>query len=173
VLAFATAAAGNARIEDASDPRLAGFRDAFAAVLMDLALQIVRDGEGASKFVTVIVSGAESDASAKKIARTICESPLVKTAIAGEDANWGRIVMAAGRADERIVKNQIGVRFGPLWAARAGMASPDYDEAAMSAYMQNAELEIEVTVGSGPGRARMYTCDFTKRYIEINGDYRS
>jgi glutamate N-acetyltransferase/amino-acid N-acetyltransferase len=173
VLAFATAAAGTPRIEVANDPRLADFRKAFASVLMDLALQIVRDGEGASKFVTVIVSGAESDASAKKIARTICESPLVKTAIAGEDANWGRIVMAAGRADQPIVKNQFGVRFGPLWAARAGMASPDYDEAAMSAYMQNAELEIEVTVGSGPGRARMYTCDFTKRYIEINGDYRS
>ena len=142
-------------------------------VLADLAIQIVRNGEGATKLVAVNVEGADSDASAKAIARTICESPLVKTAIAGEDANWGRIVMAIGRADQPVKREMIAVRFGKLTAARDGMIAPEYDEAAMSAYMKQAELEISVTVGPGQGRARMYTCDLTKRYIEINGDYRS
>jgi len=142
-------------------------------VLADLAIQIVRDGEGATKLVAVNVEGAASDASAKIIARTICESPLVKTAIAGEDANWGRIVMAIGRADQPLRKEMISVRFGDLYAARDGMVASDYDEAAMSAYMQRPELEITVNVGPGSGHARMWTCDLTKRYIEINGDYRS
>jgi glutamate N-acetyltransferase/amino-acid N-acetyltransferase len=133
----------------------------------------VRDGEGATKLVTVTVEGAANDASAKAIARTICESPLVKTAIAGEDANWGRIVMAIGRSDQPVKRDMIGVRFGALHAARNGMIADDYDEAAMSAYMKNAELEISVTVGPGQGRNRMFTCDLTKRYVEINGDYRS
>jgi glutamate N-acetyltransferase/amino-acid N-acetyltransferase len=142
-------------------------------VLADLAIQIVRDGEGATKLVTLNVEGAVSDASAKAIARTICESPLVKTAIAGEDANWGRIVMAIGRADQPIKKHLVAVRFGELYAARDGMVSAEYDEAKMSAYMHHPELEITVRVGAGPGKARMYTCDLTKRYVEINGDYRS
>ncbi len=173
VLLFATGAAESPPIADAKDDRLAGFRAALSQVLADLAIQIVRDGEGATKLVTVSVSGAASDASAKKIARTICESPLVKTAIAGEDANWGRIVAAAGRADEPITREMLSVRFGELWAAKDGMVARDYDEAAMSAYMKRAELEISVNVGAGAGRARMYTCDLTKRYVEINGDYRS
>ncbi len=173
VLLFATGAARAAAITDADDPRLADFRTALSRVLADLAIQIVRDGEGATKLVTVNVSGAVSDASAKKIARTICESPLVKTAIAGEDANWGRIVMAVGRADEPIKRELISVRFGDLWAAKDGMVAPDYNEAAMSAYMKRAELEISVVVGPGQGAARMYTCDLTKRYVEINADYRS
>jgi glutamate N-acetyltransferase/amino-acid N-acetyltransferase len=171
VLLIATGAASNARAAD--DARLAGFSAALAQVLRDLAIQIVRDGEGAAKLVHVQVSGAQSDASAKKIARTICESPLVKTAIAGEDANWGRIVAAAGRADQPIVREMLCVRFGDLWAARDGAVAPGYDEAAMSAYMKRAELDIAVTVGAGPGVATMHTCDLTKRYIEINGDYRS
>jgi glutamate N-acetyltransferase/amino-acid N-acetyltransferase len=173
VLLFATGKAKTPPIADANDPRLADFRAALSRVLADLAIQIVRDGEGATKLVTVHVTGAASDASAKKIARVICESPLVKTAIAGEDANWGRIVMAAGRADQPLQKDLVSVRFGELWAARDGMIAPSYDEAAMSAYMKNAELEITVNVGPGAGKARMYTCDLTKRYIEINGDYRS
>jgi glutamate N-acetyltransferase/amino-acid N-acetyltransferase len=173
VLLFATGQARTPPIADAGDGRLAGFRAALARVLADLAIQVVRDGEGATKLVTVTVEGAADDASAKIIARTICESPLVKTAIAGEDANWGRIVMAIGRADQPMKREMISVRFGDLWAARDGMVSPDYDEAAMSAYMQRPELEIKVTVGSGSGRARMFTCDLTKRYVEINGDYRS
>ena len=173
VLLFATGQAKIPPIPDARDARLAGFRAALSRVLADLAIQIVRDGEGATKLVTVNVEGAVSDASAKIIARTICESPLVKTAIAGEDANWGRIVMAVGRADQPVQRDRIAVRFGELTAARDGMVAPDYDEAAMSAYMQRAELDISVTVGPGSGRARMHTCDLTKRYVEINGDYRS
>lgn len=173
VLLFATGQAGVPPIPDARDPRLASFRSALSRVLADLAIQIVRDGEGATKLVTVNVEGAVNDASAKIIARTVCESPLVKTAIAGEDANWGRIVMAVGRADQPVKREMISVRFGDLWAARDGMMAPDYDEAAMSAYMRRAELEITVTVGAGAGRGRMYTCDLTKRYVEINGDYRS
>jgi glutamate N-acetyltransferase/amino-acid N-acetyltransferase len=173
VLLFATGAAKTPPIADAADPRLDAFRDALGRVLADLAIQIVRDGEGATKLVTVHVEGAESDASAKIIARTICESPLVKTAIAGEDANWGRIVMAIGRSDQPVKREMISVRFGELWAARDGMVAAEYDEAAMSAYMKRPELEIGVVVGPGPGRARMHTCDLTKRYVEINGDYRS
>lgn len=173
VLLFATGQAKIAPLADAKDERLAGFRAALSRVLADLAIQIVRDGEGATKLVTVNVEGAAGDASAKVIARTICESPLVKTAIAGEDANWGRIVMAIGRADQPVKREMISVRFGGLWAARNGMVAAEYDEAAMSAYMKRPELEISVIVGPGQGRARMHTCDLTKRYVEINGDYRS
>jgi glutamate N-acetyltransferase/amino-acid N-acetyltransferase len=173
VLLFATGQAKVPPIADAKDDRLADFRAALSRVLADLAIQIVRDGEGATKLVAVTVQGAANDASAKAIARTICESPLVKTAIAGADANWGRVVMAVGRADQPVKRDMIGVRFGDLVAARNGMIADEYDEAAMSAYMQRAELEISVTVGPGQGRARMFTCDLTKRYVEINGDYRS
>ncbi|MEZ5995706.1 MAG: bifunctional glutamate N-acetyltransferase/amino-acid acetyltransferase ArgJ [Hyphomonadaceae bacterium] len=173
VLLMATGAAKVPPIADAKDERLNEFRAALSRVLADLAIQIVRDGEGATKLVAVTVEGAVSDGSAKAIARTICESPLVKTAIAGEDANWGRIVAAAGRADQPIRREMLSVRFGGLWAARDGMVSADYDEAQMSAYMKRPELEISVTVGPGVGRAVMWTCDLTKRYIEINGDYRS
>lgn len=173
VLLFATGQARVPPIADAKDERLVAFRAALSDVLRDLAIQIVRDGEGATKLVAVNVEGAVNEASARAIARTICESPLVKTAIAGEDANWGRIVMAIGRADQPVKRDMISVRFGDLFAARDGMVSAEYDEAAMSAYMKRAELEISVNVGPGSGRARMYTCDLTKRYIEINGDYRS
>jgi glutamate N-acetyltransferase/amino-acid N-acetyltransferase len=173
VLLFATGQAKVPPIAEAKDPRLADFRAALGRVLRDLAIQIVRDGEGATKLVAVHVEGAVSEASAKAIARTICESPLVKTAIAGEDANWGRIVMAIGRADQPIQRDVIAVKFGDLFAARNGMVSAEYDEAAMSAYMKRDELEITVNVGPGQGRATMHTCDLTKRYVEINGDYRS
>lgn len=121
----------------------------------------------------VTVSGAASSASARKIARTICESPLVKTAFAGEDANWGRIVMAVGRADEPIDRDRVKVQFGPLVAAQDGLISPTYDEAKMSAYMKNQELEVSVDVGVGRASATMWTCDLTKQYVAINGDYRS
>ena len=133
----------------------------------------MRDGEGATKFVKVTITGAASAASARKIARTVCESPLVKTAFAGEDANWGRIVMAVGRADEPVNRERISVRFGALWAARDGRVSPDYSEAKMSAYMKARELEVAVDVGVGRGSAVMWTCDLTHGYISINGDYRS
>ena len=173
LLLFATGKSGAPRISRAGDRRLADFRDKLEHVLMDLAHQLIRDGEGATKFIKVTVTGAESHASARKIARTISESPLVKTAFAGEDANWGRIVMAVGRADEPVDRDSISVRFGPLVAAQDGLVSPTYDEAAMSAYMKNQELEVSVDVGMGRGVAAIWTCDLTKRYVEINGDYRS
>jgi glutamate N-acetyltransferase/amino-acid N-acetyltransferase len=172
-LLFATGAAGARMIEDAADPRLERFRVALTTVLMDLAQQLVRDGEGATKFVKVSVAGATTEASARRIARTICESPLVKTAFAGEDANWGRIAMAVGRADEPIDRTKLSIRFGHLWAARDGAVSPDYSEEAMSAYMKRAELEVAVDVGVGSAGFTMWTCDLTHGYISINGDYRS
>ena len=173
LLLFATGASGAPRIARPGDARLADFREKLEGVLFDLAFQLVRDGEGATKFVKINVSGAASHASARKIARTIAESPLVKTAFAGEDANWGRIVMAVGRADEPVNRDRLSIRFGPLQAALEGAIAPTYDEAKMSAYMKNAELEIGVDVGVGRGEAAMWTCDLTKRYVEINGDYRS
>ena len=173
LLMFATGASGAPRIARAGDRRLADFREKLEGVLLDLAWQLVKDGEGATKFVKITVSGADNPASARKIARTIAESPLVKTAIAGQDANWGRVVMAAGRADEPINRDRLSIRFGDLWAAQDGVVSPTYSEAAMSAYMKQAELEITVDVGVGRAAASMWTCDLTKRYIEINGDYRS
>ena len=170
---FATGQARAPRIGRAGDGRLADFRAKLEAVLLDLAQQLVRDGEGATKYVKVTVTGAASAASARKIARTICESPLVKTAFAGEDANWGRITMAAGRADEPLNRERLSIRFGDLWAARDGRVSPDYDEAKMSAYMKRRELEVAVDVGVGRGSAVMWTCDLTHGYVSINGDYRS
>ncbi len=173
LLLFATGQSGAPKIHRAGDRRLADFREKLEAVLLDLALQLVRDGEGATKFVKITVNGAESPASARKIARTIAESPLVKTAFAGEDANWGRIAMAVGRADEPIDRDRVKIQFGPLVAAQDGLISPTYDEAKMSAYMKNQELEVSVDVGVGRGTASVWTCDLTKQYIAINGDYRS
>ena len=172
-LLFATGKAGAPKISRAGDRRLADFRETLEAVMLDLAQQLVRDGEGATKFVKITVNGAENPASARKIARTVAESPLVKTAFAGEDANWGRIVMAVGRADEPVNRERMGVRFGPLVAAQDGAVSPTYNEAKMSAYMKKAELEISIDVGVGRASATIWTCDLTKRYVEINGDYRS
>ena len=173
LLLFATGQSGAPKIHRAGDKRLADFRDKLEHVLLDLALQLVRDGEGATKFVKITVNGAESPASARKIARTIAESPLVKTAFAGEDANWGRIVMAVGRADEPVAREKISVKFGDLYAARDGLVSAEYDEAKMSAYVKNQEFEVSVDVGVGKGSATVWTCDLTKQYVAINGDYRS
>lgn len=173
LLLVATGAAAAPQIARAGDPRLADFRAKLGEVLLNLAQQLVRDGEGASKFVKITVSGAKSAASARKIARTIAESPLVKTAFAGEDANWGRIVMAAGRADEPVRRERMSVTFGPLSAARDGAVAADYSEAAMSAYMKNQELVVGVDVGVGRASATMWTCDLTQAYVAINGNYRS
>ncbi|MHB8528085.1 MAG: bifunctional glutamate N-acetyltransferase/amino-acid acetyltransferase ArgJ [Caulobacteraceae bacterium] len=173
LLLFATGAAGGERIERANDPRLADFAAQLEAVLLDLALQLVRDGEGASKFVKVTVGGAKTPRSARRIARTVAESPLVKTAFAGEDANWGRVVMAVGRADEPIRRERISIAFGPHLAAHKGQVAPGYSEEAMSAYMTRSELEVAIDVGVGRASATMWTCDLTRRYVEINGDYRS
>ncbi|WP_443748641.1 bifunctional glutamate N-acetyltransferase/amino-acid acetyltransferase ArgJ [Asticcacaulis solisilvae] len=172
-LLFATGAAGAPRIARAGDKRLADFKDKLEKVMHSLACQLIRDGEGATKFVKVNVTGASSPASARKIAKSIAESPLVKTAIAGEDANWGRIVMAVGKTEEPVDRDRLGIRFGDLVAAEHGAVSRTYDEVAMSAYMKNQELEITVDVGVGKAVAHVFTCDLTHGYISINGDYRS
>jgi len=173
LLLFATGQSRAPRVARAGDRRLADFREKLEKLLLDLALQLVRDGEGATKFVKITVEGAESAASARKIARTIAESPLVKTAFAGEDANWGRIAAAVGRADEPMNRDRMSIRFGPLWAARDGLVASGYSEAKMSAYVKNAEFEVTVDVGVGRGHSVMWTCDLTKDYVAINGDYRS
>ena len=172
-LLFATGQSGAPRIGRIGDRRLADFSAKLETVLMDLAHQLVRDGEGARKFVKVQVTGAANPASARKIAKSIAESPLVKTAIAGEDANWGRIVMAVGKTEEPVNRDRLAIKFGPHQAAIDGAPSPTYDEAKMSAYMKKPELEISVDVGVGRGHSAVWTCDLTKGYIEINGDYRS
>ncbi|OYX55310.1 MAG: bifunctional ornithine acetyltransferase/N-acetylglutamate synthase [Brevundimonas subvibrioides] len=172
-LLFATGASGAPRIGRVGDRRLKDFSAALDKVMLDLAHQLVRDGEGATKFVRVTVDGAASPASARKLAKSIADSPLVKTAIAGEDANWGRVVMAVGKTDEPVDRDRLAIRFGPHVAAVDGAVSPTYDEAKMSAYMKNAEIDISVDVGSGRASATVWTCDLTKGYIEINGDYRS
>ncbi len=176
LLAFATGAAaarGVARITRLSDPRLAAFRKGFDAVLADLAEQVARDGEGARKLVEVIVEGAVSKRSARRIALSIANSPLVKTAIAGEDANWGRVVMAVGKAGEPANRDRLTIWFGGIRVAHKGERDPAYDEAAVSAVMKKPEITLKVALGLGKGRDRVLTCDLTKEYVAINGDYRS
>ena len=143
------------------------------SLLLDLAQQVVRDGEGASKFVSVTVDGAISGASAKRIAFAIANSPLVKTAIAGEDANWGRVVMAVGKAGEPADRDRLAIAFSGIRVAHRGERDPTYDEAKVSAAMRADEIEISVSLGLGRGKATVWTCDLTKEYVAINGDYRS
>ncbi len=173
VLLFATGTVNAAELDSTDDPRLAQFVEALRLVLHDLALQIVRDGEGATKQVEVAVSGAESDASAKRIALSIANSPLVKTAIAGEDANWGRVVMAVGKAGEPADRDRLAISFGGIQVAVDGVRDVSYDEDATNAVMQADEIKIGVDIGLGTGRATVWTCDLTKEYVAINGDYRS
>ena len=176
LLAFATGAAaanGAPKISRAGDPRLKAFVKAFQAVLADLAEQVARDGEGARKLVEIIVEGAVSKASARRIAMSIANSPLVKTAIAGEDANWGRVVMAVGKAGEPADRDKLSISFNGIRVAHRGARDASYDEAEVSAAMKNPEIQIKVGLGLGKGRDRVLTCDLTKEYIAINGDYRS
>ena len=176
LMLFATggaAARGAPAIVDPADPRLGGFAAALDRLLLDLAHLVVKDGEGARKFVSVTVEGAESDASAKRIALSIANSPLVKTAVAGEDANWGRVVAAVGKAGEAADRDRLAIWFGPIRVAAEGLRDPAYDEAATSAYMRGQDIDIRVEIGLGSGRATVWTCDLTKLYVEINGDYRS
>ncbi|MCE2483734.1 MAG: bifunctional glutamate N-acetyltransferase/amino-acid acetyltransferase ArgJ [Alphaproteobacteria bacterium] len=172
-LLFATGAAHNMRIRRSADRRLAGFRAALEAVLSDLARQIVRDGEGARKFVSIAVSGAASEAAARRLGLAIANSPLVKTALAGEDPNWGRIVAVAGRAGVPFDQAQLAIWIGAERAARGGVADPAFDEPAAARHMQGQEVEIAVEIGAGPGTATVWTCDLTHGYIDINADYRS
>ena len=176
LLAFATGAAaarGAPRITRAADPRLKAFTKALQGVLADLSEQIARDGEGARKLVEVIVEGAVSKKSARRIAMSVANSPLVKTAIAGEDANWGRVVMAVGKAGEPADRDKLSISFNGIRVARSGARDPSYDEAEVSAAMKNPKIQIKVALGLGKGRDRVLTCDLTKEYVAINGDYRS
>jgi len=173
VLAFATGKAGNAELTGMED---AG-ADALAAALVDLcrqlAIAVVRDGEGAQKLIEIIVTGAATDASARRIALSIANSPLVKTAIAGGDANWGRVVMAVGKAGEPADRDRLSIRFGETLVAENGAVVPAYDEAPVAAHIAGAEVRIAVDIGLGHGRAQVWTCDLTHGYISINADYRS
>ncbi len=173
LLVCATGAAKHRRVSGRSDPLLRGFRAALDDLLRDLAHQVVRDGEGAQKFVTIAVSGAASRRAARRIGLAIANSPLVKTAIAGEDANWGRIVMAVGKAGERADRDRLTIEIGGVAVARDGQVVPGYDEAPVARHMQGQEIHIAVDVGVGRGKATVWTCDLTHAYIDINADYRS
>ncbi|WP_372398210.1 bifunctional glutamate N-acetyltransferase/amino-acid acetyltransferase ArgJ [Azospirillum sp. HJ39] len=173
LLLFATGKAGNATVSSADAGELAEFRAALEDLLLDLALQVVRDGEGATKFVAVTVRGADSDAAAKRIGMTVANSPLVKTAVAGEDANWGRIVAAIGRAGERADRDLIRITVGGTLICADGMEVPGYDETPVAAHMKGKEIDIDIDLGLGKGTAKVWTCDLTHGYIDINGSYRS
>ena len=173
VLAFATGAAGNAPLTSVDDAGADAFHAALADLCRTLAQMVVRDGEGASKFVTVSVSGAKSDSSARRIGLSIANSPLVKTAIAGEDANWGRVVMAVGKAGEPAERDLLSIRFGATQVASGGLAVDGYDEGPVTAHLKGKEVEIGVDLGLGDGSATIWTCDLTHGYIAINADYRS
>jgi glutamate N-acetyltransferase/amino-acid N-acetyltransferase len=176
LLAFATGTAagdGAPRISRAGDPRLKDLTKAFRNVLATLSEQVARDGEGARKLVEIIVEGAVSKQSARRIAMSIANSPLVKTAIAGEDANWGRVVMAVGKAGEPADRDKLSIYFNGIRVAKSGARDPSYDEAEVSEAMQQPKVQIKVTLGLGKGRDRVLTCDLTRDYVAINGDYRS
>jgi glutamate N-acetyltransferase/amino-acid N-acetyltransferase len=173
VLAFATGKAGNAPLTDDDSDGADAFRAALADLCHQLALLVVRDGEGATKLIEIRVEGAESDRSAHRIAMSIANSPLVKTAIAGEDANWGRVVMAVGKAGEPAERDKLSIRFGETLVAKDGLAVEGYDEAPVAAHLKGQEIAVGVDLGLGEGVATVWTCDLTHGYISINADYRS
>lgn len=173
VLAFATGQAENPILRDFDSPGADAFAAALDEICRNLAHLVVRDGEGAQKFITVEVSGAVSDESARKIGLAIANSPLVKTAIAGEDANWGRVVMAVGKAGEPADRDRLSIGFGGVWAAHDGVPVADYDEAPVTAHLKGQDITIQADIGLGDGRAQVWTCDLTHGYITINADYRS
>jgi len=173
LLAFATGAAGNDAPTTLHDPDFHAFRHAFIELAIELAQLVVRDGEGAKKFITVRVSGAKSDAAAHVMAMAIANSPLVKTAIAGEDPNWGRLVMAVGKSGEEVDVANLSIAIGDFFIARDGARIPGYDETPVKEYMKGDEIALTVEVGLGVGKATVWTCDLTHGYIDINADYRS
>jgi glutamate N-acetyltransferase/amino-acid N-acetyltransferase len=173
LMLFATGKACNPAISSAKDPALRAFKKALDDLLLDLALQVVKDGEGASKFVEIRVTGAASARAARTIGMSIANSPLVKTAVAGEDANWGRIVMAVGKAGEPADRDTLSIAIGGVWMARNGTVVDGYDEAPVVAHMQGSDINITIDLGLGTGRDTAWTCDLTHGYIDINGSYRS
>jgi glutamate N-acetyltransferase/amino-acid N-acetyltransferase len=173
VLLFATGKAGNAPIASWADAGADALYAALLQVCRELAHLVVRDGEGAQKFIEIAVSGAASNDSARRVGLAIANSPLVKTAIAGGDANWGRVVMAVGKAGEPADRDRLSIGFGGTWAAKDGQPLPDYDEAPVAAHLAGQDIRIDVDLGVGEGRATVWTCDLTHGYIAINADYRS
>ncbi|GAB6967040.1 bifunctional glutamate N-acetyltransferase/amino-acid acetyltransferase ArgJ [Komagataeibacter kakiaceti JCM 25156] len=173
VLLFATGQAGNAPVATADDPALADFRAALDALLLELALLVIRDGEGVTKMMHIVVTGATSDESAHRVAMAVANSPLVKTAVAGEDANWGRVVMAVGKCGEPANRDTLSVGIGGTWIARHGTVVPGYDETPVVAHMKGQEIEITIDLGLANGTAQAWGCDLTHGYIDINGSYRS
>jgi glutamate N-acetyltransferase/amino-acid N-acetyltransferase len=173
VLLFATGKAGNAPIATWDDAGTDAFYSALLQVCRELAHLVVRDGEGAQKFIEIAVTGAASDDSARRVGLAIANSPLVKTAIAGGDANWGRVVMAVGKAGEPADRDRLSIGFGSVWAARDGQPLPDYDETPVAAHLAGQDIRIDVDLGLGDGRSTVWTCDLTHGYIAINADYRS
>jgi len=173
VLLAATGDAGNAVPTSAADPRLSGFRRALDRVMISLAQQVVRDGEGAEKFIAITVAGAASSRAARRVALAVGNSPLVKTAIAAGDANWGRIVMAVGKAGEKADRDRLSISVGGVRIAEQGGPVPGYDEAPVAVHMAGRDIAIDIDLGLGRGRATIWTCDLTHRYIDINGSYRS
>ena len=175
VLMFATGAAGGALtgLRSPDDVRLKGFAKALDTLCMDLAHQVAKDGEGAEKFIEIAITGAENDKAAHRIAMSVANSPLVKTAIAGEDANWGRVVMAIGKAGEKAIRDKLKIRIGGVTVAKNGMRDPAYKEAEIMPHMKGRHIVIEADVGVAKGKATVWTCDLTHRYIDINGSYRS
>ncbi len=173
VLLAATGRAGNRRPVSASSRELGDFRRALQQVMTDLAQQVVRDGEGASKFITIDVCGATSWQAARRVGLAIGNSPLVKTAVAGEDANWGRIVMAVGKAGERADRDRLTIAIGGVVIAANGERRAEYDERQVAEHLRGQEIQIEVDLGVGRGRARTWSCDLTQDYIRINADYRT
>ena len=170
LMLFATGKAGNAPL---TGQQLDKFKEQLRRVLHDLSMQVVRDGEGATKEIEIHVTGAENDVAAKRIALSIANSPLVKTAVAGEDANWGRVVMAVGKAGEAADRDRLAIWFGDIRVAVAGERDPDYSEDAATETMRRDEIKITADVGISSGEAHVWTCDLTKEYVAINGDYRS
>lgn len=175
-LLFATGAAaerGQKRIVKAKSKKLDAFSDALHDLMRDLAIQVAKDGEGLSKFVTFEVEGAKSWRAARTIARACANSPILKTAIAGEDPNWGRVVMAVGKSGEAADRDKLAIWFGPHCVALNGERATDYDEKTVAEYMKNREITIRIDAGVGKGAATVWTCDLTHDYVSINADYRS
>ncbi len=173
LIAFATGRADHAEITSADDPALGDFKEKLEALLCDLAQQVVRDGEGASKFITIAITGAEDDNAARRIGLSVANSPLVKTAVAGGDANWGRIVMAVGKAGEAADRDKLAISIGGVAVAAEGAVVAGYDETPVAEHMSGDAIDIAIDVGVGNGRATVWTCDLTHGYIEINADYRT
>ena len=175
VLMFATGAAGGALtgLRSPEDDRLKAFAKGLDKLCMDLAHQVAKDGEGAQKFIEIAITGAENDKAAHRIAMSVANSPLVKTAVAGEDANWGRVVMAIGKAGEKAIRDKLKIRIGGVTVAKNGMRDPSYKEAEIMPHMKGRHIVIEADVGVGKGKSTVWTCDLTHAYIDINGSYRS